>query len=38
MEAVGAGLEGDGNEMERIWRIIVRRLEGAGDLELVALT
>lgn len=37
MESIGAGLEGEGSEMERVWRIVVRRLEGAGDLELVAL-
>lgn len=36
MESVGAGLEGEGNEMERIWGVVVRRLEGTGDLELVA--
>lgn len=38
MESVGAGLPGEGNELERIWTIIVKRIEGTGDLELVALT
>jgi hypothetical protein len=38
MEGIGAGLEGEGNEMERAWRVVVKRMEGTGDLELVALT
>jgi hypothetical protein len=37
MGRAGADLEGDGSDMEKFWRVVLKRLEGTGDLELVAL-